>query len=373
MSLRLFDVSKEYSGNRVVSGVSFEVHPEEALAIVGPSGCGKTTLLRLAAGLERCDSGSVSIDGTDVTTLPPSARGVYMVFQKPQLYPSLRVDRNLAFPHRSITKEQKSLFCEAVANLRLEEFLKRRASGLSGGETQRVALGKALLARKKLCLLDESLSEVDPLHARTLREYLRAELTSDGRSLVFVTHDQREAAVVGDRVAVMKNGHIHQVDRTDVLFHQPATRFVAEFLDHGGLVVESVELRSANGEYSLESDWFGCVPVPGRPQVLAGGVVGELALAARLSAACLVERGAGQEGVTSAEVERIIPFFGAHVAQLRFDPTRVVRVPLQVDDSELRVGGSVGVDLLKAEFHVFAADENRSRLFSFSVRDRRTW
>ena len=220
-------------GVQALKGISFEVQDGEFFVLLGPSGCGKTTTLRIIAGLEKPTSGKVYIDGEDVTDLPPKDRDVAMVFQTWALYPHMKVYDNIAFPLKikGLRKEEIGKKVKEIAKLlRIEELLDRYPKQLSGGQQQRVALARALVRRPRVWLLDEPLSNLDAL----LRVYMRAELKRLQREFnvttIYVTHDQVEAMTMADRIAVMSEGIIMQIDKPLEIYNNPKTLFVARFI-----------------------------------------------------------------------------------------------------------------------------------------------
>jgi multiple sugar transport system ATP-binding protein len=244
------NISRVFAGGvKAVDDVSLTVEDGEFLVLVGPSGCGKSTLLRLLAGLEPASSGRVSIDDEDITDLAPRRRDIAMVFQNYALYPHMTVRQNLGYglKVRRIPKERISREVEQVAQmLDLSEMLERRPAQLSGGQRQRVAMGRAIVREPKAFLMDEPLSNLDA----KLRVGMRASLTQLharlGVTTVYVTHDQTEAMTLGQRVAVMRDGRILQVDRPQALYKQPRNLFVAAFI--GSPAMNLVEARIAGDE-----------------------------------------------------------------------------------------------------------------------------
>jgi len=241
-SLTLAHVGKIFAnGAPAVCDFSLDVADGEFVVLVGPSGSGKTTTLRLIAGLVSLTSGSISIGGTVVDALPARARGVAMMFQHPALYPHLSVRRNLTFSddlrrwpwswrrRGAAAAAQAERVAEAVALLELEPLLDRRPRELSGGEQQRVALARAVVRRPALYLLDEPLSHLDTRLRFTLRQQLHLLHRRLFATIVYVTHDPVEALTLADRVVVLHQGRVQQVDRPLVVYHQPVNRMVAGF------------------------------------------------------------------------------------------------------------------------------------------------
>src|SRR5437588_6227830 len=240
-------VTKVFGGDVVaVDDVSLEIESGEFLVLVGPSGCGKSTLLRMLAGLEEVTGGAISIDGRDVTELPPRSRDIAMVFQNYALYPHMTVRENLGYglKVRKTAKSEISTRVERVAQLLgLDDLLDRRPAALSGGQRQRVAMGRAIVREPKAFLMDEPLSNLDAKLRVNMRSQLSALHARLGTTTVYVTHDQVEAMTLGQRVAVMRDGRIQQVDTPQVLYRKPANLFVAAFI--GSPAMNLVDARIA--------------------------------------------------------------------------------------------------------------------------------
>jgi iron(III) transport system ATP-binding protein len=234
-ALQLVGAVKRYGSMTAVDGVKLELVGSEMLALVGPSGCGKTTLLRSIAGLLGLDKGSIRINGVTVDDgrhrLPPEKRHVGLVFQDHSLFPHLSVADNVAFGIRdSSRRDVRRRVAEALDVVELGNHHARFPHELSGGERQRAALARALAPQPSLMLLDEPFASLDPNLRDQLRNHVVDALKTTNTPAVFVTHDQREALTIGDRVAVMRNGRIEQVDKPPTVFHQPANQFVASFM-----------------------------------------------------------------------------------------------------------------------------------------------
>src|SRR3954471_4950680 len=232
-SVEIDRVTKRFDGVTAVDGVSLAIRRGELFALLGPSGCGKTTLLRMIAGLEEPDSGTIRIAGADVTSVPAHRRPVNMVFQQYALFPHLTVERNVAFGlrYKSLPKSARAeRVAAALALVRLTGFERRRPDQLSGGQRQRVALARALVLKPEVLLLDEPLAALDPNLRREVQVELKALQRELGITFAFVTHDREEALAMSDRVAVMNQGRVEQVGSPAGVFEAPETEFVARFL-----------------------------------------------------------------------------------------------------------------------------------------------
>ena len=231
--LEIRAISKSYDGTPVLRGVDLSVEEGELMFLLGPSGCGKSTLLRIVAGLVRQDAGSVVLDGRDVSALPPESRNTPMVFQNYALWPHLNVAENIEFglKIRKVPREEvRKTVGEMLAVVGMSEFAKRKVNELSGGQQQRVALARALALKGSILLLDEPLSNLDARLRDQMRTEIRRICKERGLTALYVTHDRREALSVGDRIAVMKDGAILQLDAPRTLYTRPATKFTASFL-----------------------------------------------------------------------------------------------------------------------------------------------
>lgn len=231
--LKLQALNKSWGETHVVRDLDLETREGEFIALLGPSGCGKSTTLRLIAGLEGPSSGSIQLDGVEISTLPSAQRGISMVFQSYALFPHLTVADNITFG-LSVRGEPRKVQAEKLARvaplLGLDQLLDRRPAQLSGGQQQRVALGRALIAEAPICLLDEPLSNLDAALRAEMRAEIRALQRRLGITMIFVTHDQTEAMSMADRVALLRDGRIEQFDTPEMLYARPASTFVARFI-----------------------------------------------------------------------------------------------------------------------------------------------
>ena len=229
----LTSIDKHYGDFQALKEVSLTVPDGSFTVFVGPSGCGKSTLLRAIAGLEEISAGSIGIGGQDVTTVPPSDRGVGMVFQSYALYPHMTVRENMEFGlkiggEKREVREQR--IAEAARILRLGDYLERRPSQLSGGQRQRVAIGRAIVKQPRVFLFDEPLSNLDAKLRIQMRVELEALHHTLEATMIYVTHDQVEAMTMADQIVVLNEGEIEQVGPPLELYHRPASRFVADFI-----------------------------------------------------------------------------------------------------------------------------------------------
>ena len=247
--IELDSITKVFpNGVRAVDGVALDIADGEFMVLVGPSGCGKSTLLRMIAGLEECTEGGILIGDLDVTSVAPQQRDIAMVFQDYALYPHMTVGENLAYGlklKKMPKAEWQRRVNEVAKTLGLDELLDRKPAKLSGGQRQRVAMGRAIVREPKAFLMDEPLSNLDA----KLRVSMRAELAKLhdrlGVTTVYVTHDQVEAMTLGQRVAVLRDGVLQQVDTPTNLFHHPVNLFVAAFI--GSPSMNLVEATVADG------------------------------------------------------------------------------------------------------------------------------
>ena len=237
--LSLRGLTRRFGGTTAVDDVSFDVADGELLALVGASGSGKTTTLRMTAGYEPADSGTVVLDGRDITRLPPQKRDFGMVFQHYALFPHLSVEDNVAFglEARGVARRDRLARARAaLAGVGLDGAGGRAVQSLSGGEQQRVALARALVIEPRVLLLDEPLSNLDPTLRRSTRDELRALLRRQRVTALFVSHDQDDAFAIADRVALLSRGRLLQLGPPEALYDVPVSRTVAEFVGRATLV-----------------------------------------------------------------------------------------------------------------------------------------
>ena len=243
--LSIRSVSKQFGKHVVLNNISLDVAEGEFLTILGESGSGKTTLLRIIAGFESASSGEVWMGGERLDTLPPYQRCVNTVFQNYALFPHLTVEENVAYGPRvakTPADEIRGRVDEALAKVRMQAFAKYKPSKISGGQQQRVALARALVNRPQLLLLDEPLSALDANLRRQMQMELKTLQRQVGITFIFVTHDQEEAMVMSDRIALLHAGELEQVAPPDEIYSRPATSYAAQFIGHTNLL--QAEVRS---------------------------------------------------------------------------------------------------------------------------------
>jgi iron(III) transport system ATP-binding protein len=257
--LRVEELHKQFTSDRpAVDGVSFHVSAGEIVVLLGPSGCGKTTTLRCVAGLEHATGGRISIGGRVVSApedgvmVPPRLRNIGMVFQSYAVWPHMTVKQNVAYPlrHRGAPRSEiERKVGDMLALVGLSEFADRAVVTLSGGQMQRVALARSLVYEPALLLLDEPLSNLDAQLRLRLRDDLRRIIKQAGVTAVYVTHDQAEAVVLGDRIGVVRDGKLLQIATPDQIYNRPADLFVASFTGASNLLAGRVVAR--NGELGI--------------------------------------------------------------------------------------------------------------------------
>ena len=263
LALRCSGVTKNFGAVQAVAGLHLAVRSGHILALLGPSGCGKTTTLRLIAGFEHPDEGEICIGGRVVSTasgsLPPEKRRIGMVFQEGALFPHLTVEQNVGYGLKK-NADRETRIEEALKLVELSGMRQRMPHELSGGQQQRVALGRALAPRPDILLLDEPFSNLDAKLSEQLRRDVADILRASGVTAVFVTHDQESALLVGDDVALMKDGKLEQTGKPASIYHSPATKYAAEFMgavDFLPVSIQDGRFISELGETHLPADAVG--------------------------------------------------------------------------------------------------------------------
>jgi len=357
-SIQLDHVTKIYeTGQVAVRDLDLTVADGELLALVGPSGCGKSTVLRLVAGLEMPTRGRVVIGGEDVTTAAPQDRDVGMVFQSYALYPHMTVRQNLGFGlrMRGVSASDIASAVEKTAGmLGIGELLDRRPAQLSGGQRQRVALGRALARHARAYLLDEPLSNLDPLLRVDTRSELALLHQQLGSTMMYVTHDQEEAMTLGSRIAVMQAGMVEQVGRPLDVYRYPANRFVASFIGS-----PRVNLCACTGARS-SANWSLASPLFVQPLVLPtfdGELPPRVEVGFRPQD---IELRATDEAHVVGRIILIEPLGPATLLHLRVDSTPDAALRLVVPaDTVVRHGELLGFRIRIDRLHVFDSATGR--------------
>jgi putative spermidine/putrescine transport system ATP-binding protein len=259
VAVELTDLTRVYGTVRALDGLTLHIEPGEFVALLGPSGCGKTTALRILAGLDEATSGTVSVGGRDLTTVPANKRDMGMVFQAYSLFPHLTAQQNVEFGLKVRGRERAKRTARATEMLELvglSAHMGKYAAELSGGQQQRVALARALAIQPSVLLLDEPLSALDAKVRVQLRDEIRRVQLEVGTTTLFVTHDQEEALAVADRVGVMSQGRLEQLAPPAQVYADPATPFVAEFVG----LNNRVPSRVSEGKALLFGAWVPTVP-----------------------------------------------------------------------------------------------------------------
>jgi multiple sugar transport system ATP-binding protein len=347
-NIELRQITKHFPGVTALKDISFSVKDGDFFVLLGPTGAGKTTSLRVISGLERQDEGSVLFDGAPVDALTPADRDVAFVFQQYSLYPTMSVYDNLAFPLRAPLRrvpepEIRKRVEEAAEKLRISHLLKRKTAHLSGGEMQRVSIGRAIVRNPRVFLMDEPLSNLDA----KLREALRVELKhlqkTQGSTTLFVTHDQIEALTMADRIAVLSEGRIIQEGTPDDIYDRPATTFVAQLVgtprinlfeasrENGTVCVKGSELHIPAPSATLPASFLlGIRPEDVKPDS-GGQFGGTVVLTEPLGAETILHIESGEQ-------------------------TLLCLVPGM---TSLRLGGEVRFNIVQEKLHCFGLDRKR--------------
>lgn len=352
-NVSLRKLTKRFGAVLLFDGFSLDVADGELLCLLGPSGSGKTTLLRMIAGLEELDDGDIFIGGREVSRLSPRDRHIGMMFQGYALYPHLSVRENLAYPLRvrHVGKSEIAARTGEVARLlRVEHLLDRRIQQVSGGEQQRVAIGRAIVQKPSLYLLDEPISNLDTSLRESVRTELRRLQRELGATMIMVTHDQLDALAIADRIAVLRKGELQQLGRPDELYLNPANSFVAAFI--GQLRMNLLACRYRSG--ALEGEGFS---LPARPDAIEslGAEKGELTVGFRPEAVTVHRQAVA--GASLARVETT-QFQGERAISMLHLGGAPIHVSLD-SRVQLQVGQSVWLTVPPDQLHVFGADGKR--------------
>jgi multiple sugar transport system ATP-binding protein len=357
--IRVEHVAKTFGTFAAVKGVSFTVEHGSFLVILGPSGCGKTTTLRMVAGLELPSSGRILLDGEDVTALPASARDIAFVFQLFALYPHMNVRQNIGFPLRCQNcprAEIQESVEETARLLRIDHLLERRVGGLSGGDRQRVALGRAIVRRPKAFLMDEPLGALDSEFRRLMCGELRELHDRIDATTVYITHDQLEAMAMADRIVIMNQGRIEQIGTPQEIYDRPRTMFVADFIGAPSMSFLGVEASLRRGDRSIRIDG---VPVE-MPEVFEDYAEGKFALGVRPENVSFADNSRLRGRVIGAE------YLGTTQIVTVTTANGQIKVRLPSADT-VRVGEQVGLALRPDRLSLFDASSGQALASALSA------
>src|SRR5467141_2769536 len=345
--IRVDHLHKAFGDFIAVRDSSFTVGDGEFFCLLGPSGCGKTTTLRMIAGLELPTSGRILLDGEDVTALAASARDIAFVFQLFALYPHMNVRQNIAFPLRCQNyprAEIRRSVKETARLLRIDHLLDRRVGGLSGGDRQRVALGRAIVRRPKAFLMDEPLGALDSEFRRLMCGELRELHDRIDATTVYITHDQLEAMAMADRIAIMHQGRVEQIGTPQEIYDRPRSMFVADFIGAPPMSFLGVQASLQRGDRSIRIDGVRIE----MPEVFEDRAEGRFALGVRPENVSFADASRLRGSVIGAEylgTTQIVTVITAN-GQLK------ARLP---SGKAVRVGESVGLELRPDRLSLFDA------------------
>ncbi len=346
------NLRKEFGAFTAVQGSTFTIRDGEFFMLLGPSGCGKTTTLRMIAGLELPTSGEILIDGEDVSQRPASQRDIAMVFQMFALYPHMNVRKNISYPlvSQGVPKAQVHAKVAEVARiLGITDILDKPVGGLSGGDRQRVALGRAIVRNPKAFMMDEPLGALDAEFREHMSEELRALHDRMGATTVYVTHDQLEAMQMGDKIVVMNHGVVEQFGKPQDIYDHPATMFVADFIGSPSMNMLRFEGSFRRGDRSVI---LGDTPIA-TPEILDNASPRPLVLGVRPEHVSLTDGGAYRGQILATEylgTTQIVTLAAPH-------GTIKVRAPAS---QIARVGEAVGLDFRASTVAIFDAGTGRA-------------
>ncbi|MFZ2101603.1 MAG: sn-glycerol-3-phosphate ABC transporter ATP-binding protein UgpC [Oricola sp.] len=355
--LKLTDLQKAYGHVKVLHGINLHIKKGEFIVFVGPSGCGKSTLLRCIAGLEHITGGTLEIDGMVVNDVPPSQRGIAMVFQTYALYPHMTVYDNMAFGLR-LAKFSREEIDRRVKNaagiLQLTPYLDRLPKALSGGQRQRVAIGRSICRDPKVFLFDEPLSNLDAaLRVATRIEIAKLNESMPDTTMIYVTHDQVEAMTLADRIVVLRAGYIEQVGSPMELYHRPANLFVAQFIGSPAMNILPGTVASVSDKaIAVDIDHAGKAVIPVRGDAKLNGQ--KISLGVRPED--LQIAGKGQDVLTSGTVDIVEALGEVTLLYIRMEGHAEALIAKLAGDVKIRRGDTVHLAAASDKLHLFDSD-----------------
>ena len=348
--IELRNIQKFFGAVQVLKDVNLTIEDGEFVVMLGQSGCGKTTTLRAIAGLETISSGTISIDGREVQDLRAADRDIAFVFQSFSLYPHMTVQENIAFPLRAVGMSQsdrEAAVTEVAKVLGIERFLHRKPSALSGGDMQRVAIGRALVRRPKALLMDEPIGALDA----KLREQMRAEIKrlhiARNSTSVYVTHDQIEAMSLADRIVVMHAGLLQQVGAPEEVYNRPANLFVAQFVGSPVMNVSKVAIEGGAGSAVLSFGQGAGIPVAGGH---VGHLPGQAAVKLGIRPEAVLLRHSAEPGFIETQTTNIEPLGSHEIVDVKLGDATI---RARVEPGFVGNGQSVWVGLDAERAHFF--------------------
>jgi iron(III) transport system ATP-binding protein len=342
-------VVKKYGDMVIIPGLSLEINEGEFFTLLGPSGCGKTTLLRMIAGFNSIEGGTIKFNDTVINELPPGKRNIGMVFQNYAIFPHMNVWKNVAFglTTRKLPKDDIARRVDKMlATVRIEQFRDRMPERLSGGQQQRVALARAIVIEPDVLLMDEPLSNLDAKLRVEMRNAIKEIQKSVNITTVYVTHDQEEAMAVSDRIAIMNNGVIQHIASPREIYKRPANVFVATFIGHS-VILEGTLKRSGGGTELVIGDYtVGMETVPG----FEGGEQG-VKVSVRPEEFYVSDDGTGLKGVITSSV--MLGFYTENFVTLENGSVIKFIVDQQNEDRDFKNGDNIALKVYPEKINIF--------------------
>ncbi len=346
-------VSKNFGSYQALRSVSFNIRENEFFTMLGPSGCGKTTLLRMMAGFETPDTGSIRLHGRDIVDIPPHKRRVNTVFQSYALFPHMTLSQNVAFGLENLGWDKakiRSRVGEMLERVHMDAFANRKPAQLSGGQRQRIALARALAPDPEVLLLDEPLSALDLKLRQAMRNELRSLQRDTGITFVFVTHDQEEALDMSDRIAVLGSGEIQQLGAPSEIYEDPANRFVADFIGETNFLDVEV-LKTASKTATVRTPFGQVITVPSTAAI----GLGEATLSIRPEKLNLGDQAEGIDFEAKVLSKQYLGGYTHYLLSAGGAEIRASRRNASREGDVIPVGGIVNVGFVETSARVLAA------------------